>query len=239
VSIGEALACARVAAGFSTTQLSQRTRIRETVIRGIENDDFSPCGGDFYARGHIRSIARLTGIDPVPLIAEYDAARGGLGQVSAAEIFEPATPIKLRERRSPNLSAAMAVVIAAIIGYLAVHAIVGSSHHLNQAAARAPAQRPAASAPAAAGPTAHATRHRRVVVQLRAIARSWVSVSALDGKLIYAGTLPPGSTRTWVARQQLLLSIGNAGGVQLTVNGKNLGSPGGPGQVATVSFSPA
>jgi hypothetical protein len=57
------------------TQVSQRTRIRETIISGIEADDYSSCGGDFYTRGHIRAIARVAGIDSEPLIEEYDAAR--------------------------------------------------------------------------------------------------------------------------------------------------------------------
>lgn len=241
MSIGEALASARRDAGLSITQLSQRTRMRETVIRGIESDDFSPCGGDFYARGHIRSMARLVGVDPEPLIAEYDAAHGGLGQVSAAEVFEPASPIKIRERRPPNWSAAMALVIGAVIVYWAVHVVAGSSHHLSTGGTRAPAHRPAAVAPATPshGPARPAAHRRRVVIELRTTARSWVSVSALDGTLIYAGMLPAGITRTWVARQQLSLSIGNAGGVRLTVTGRHLGRPGNPGQVTTVSFSPA
>jgi transcriptional regulator with XRE-family HTH domain len=75
VSIGESLAQARRQAGLTLTQVSQRTRIRETIIAGIEADDYSACGGDFYARGHIRAIARVAGIDSEPLIEEYDAAR--------------------------------------------------------------------------------------------------------------------------------------------------------------------
>jgi cytoskeletal protein RodZ len=58
VSIGEALAEARREVGLTVAQVSQRTRIRQTIIRGIEGDDYSVCGGDFYARGHIRSIPR-------------------------------------------------------------------------------------------------------------------------------------------------------------------------------------
>lgn len=73
--IGEALAEARRRAGLTVTQVSQRTRIRETIIRGIESDDYSACGGDFYARGHIRSIARVVGADPGPLIREFDSTR--------------------------------------------------------------------------------------------------------------------------------------------------------------------
>jgi len=73
VGIGGALAEARTEAGLTVAQVSERTRIRETIIRGIEHDDYSACGGDYYARGHIRAIARAVGTDPAPLIEEYDA----------------------------------------------------------------------------------------------------------------------------------------------------------------------
>src|SRR6266436_100664 len=91
VSIGEVLTAARGQAGLTITQVSQRTRIRETIIRGIESDDFSGCGGDFYARGHIRSIAGAVGVNPQPLIAEYDATMGAPQAISAADVFQPVT----------------------------------------------------------------------------------------------------------------------------------------------------
>ncbi len=73
MGIGGALAEARSEAGLTVTQVSERTRIRETIIRDIEHDDYAACGGDYYARGHIRAIAHVVGADPVPLIEEYDA----------------------------------------------------------------------------------------------------------------------------------------------------------------------
>ena len=117
MSIGESLAEARRQAGLSVGQVSQQTRIRESIIRDIEQDDFSACGGDFYARGHIRSIAAVVGADPVPLISAYDAEHGPPGAMRAADVFEPSTPIKIRERRSPSLSMIVAVVLLAIIGF--------------------------------------------------------------------------------------------------------------------------
>ncbi len=75
MDIGGALAEARSEAGLTITEVSERTRIRATIIRDIERDDYSSCGGDYYARGHIRAIARVVGTDPVPLIEEYDTAR--------------------------------------------------------------------------------------------------------------------------------------------------------------------
>ncbi len=73
MSIGEALGHARREAGLSVTEVSRRTRIREAIIVGIERDDYTACGGDFYARGHIRAIAHVVGTDSRPLIEEYDA----------------------------------------------------------------------------------------------------------------------------------------------------------------------
>jgi cytoskeletal protein RodZ len=72
VPIGPALAEARTEAGMTVEDVSERTRIRRTIIHDIERDDYSSCGGDFYARGHIRAIAKVVGADSVPLIEKYD-----------------------------------------------------------------------------------------------------------------------------------------------------------------------
>ena len=103
MSIGEALAEARREAGLTVAQVSQRTRIRQTIIRGIEGDDYSVCGGDFYARGHIRSIAKVVAADPGPLIKEFDTthrAPGGPCSASYSLISgtgsAPTTPAMLR-----------------------------------------------------------------------------------------------------------------------------------------------
>jgi helix-turn-helix protein len=104
VSIGAVLANARRRAGLSVTWVSHRTRIRETIITGIEGDDYSACGGDFYARGHIRAIAAAVGADPEPLIELYDAARLG-PQTLAGEATEPLTPLRMTQHRGPGPAA--------------------------------------------------------------------------------------------------------------------------------------
>jgi cytoskeletal protein RodZ len=83
VTVGETLTEARNQAGLSVDELSERTRIRGTIIRSIEQDDYDACGGDLYVRGYVRAIAGAVGIDAQPLIREYDEARSS-GQ------YEPA-----------------------------------------------------------------------------------------------------------------------------------------------------
>ncbi len=96
MSIGETLAQARRWSGLSVTEVSQRTRIRETLVKDIERDDYSACGGDFYARGHIRAIARVVGADPEPLIEEYDATHRAPNAQLEDTVPQPVTPGRAR-----------------------------------------------------------------------------------------------------------------------------------------------
>ena len=85
--IGPELAAARVRVGLSVDQLAERTRIRPHVIESIEVDDFAPCGGDFYARGHLRTLARVLGKDPAPLLEKFDK-RYATAPINARRVFE-------------------------------------------------------------------------------------------------------------------------------------------------------
>lgn len=75
MTVGESLSEARYQAGLSVDELSERTRIRDSVIRSIERDDYEACGGDLYVRGYVRTIAGAVGIDAQPLIQEFDQER--------------------------------------------------------------------------------------------------------------------------------------------------------------------
>jgi len=219
VSIGDTLADARRQAGLTVAQVSRETRIRESIIRDIEQDDFSACGGDFYARGHIRSIAGVVGTDPVPLISAYDAEHGPPGAIRAADVFEPSRPVKIRERRSPSLSMIVAVVLLAIIGFGAYRLV---SHNGGGKPAAAQTHRPAASAKPSAHPSARPSpTPSGVVIQLTAVEACWVQLTdSSTGAQIYMGTIPAGSSMTWTEKKAVRLALGNPAGIELTVNGK-------------------
>ncbi|HEU5333760.1 MAG TPA: helix-turn-helix domain-containing protein [Actinocrinis sp.] len=87
--IGEKLLGARLAAGLTARQVSESTRITIEVLHRVEAGQFADCGGDIYARGHIRSYARAVGLDPEPLLVEY------------GEIHLP--PLTKRDLRKPRV----------------------------------------------------------------------------------------------------------------------------------------
>jgi transcriptional regulator with XRE-family HTH domain len=149
VSIGGMLAQARHRAGLTVADVSARTRVREGLIRAIERDEFDACGGDFYARGHIRAIAAIVGADPGRLVGEYDAAHPSGRPVTLEELptRPPRTP--RRGRRGRWLAPAVFLLCLAAIGFAALRLTTGTGG--SRLPAVAPSGHAAARAPGAAG----------------------------------------------------------------------------------------
>jgi cytoskeletal protein RodZ len=126
VSIGETLGQARSRAGLTVPDVAARTRIRETLIRAIERDDFAVCGGDFYARGHIRAIAGVVKADAGALISEYDAAHPSAAQPTLEELPRRSSPPRGHRNRLP-LFAVAAVLVLAVIGLASYEVAAGTT----------------------------------------------------------------------------------------------------------------
>jgi hypothetical protein len=235
MSIGESLAEARCQAGLTVYEVSRQTRVREPIIRGIEQDDYSACGGDFYARGHIRLIARAVGVDPEPLIREYDATVGPQEPITAADLFRPVTPIRVREPqpRRPWV-AALGLVLVLVIGFGVDKLISGARHAppANPAAAiRAGSSthrrgthgpgHPSAAPTAAAQPYAH-----EVVIRLTAVEDCWVEFTTPAGGYVTEAYVVAGASKSWTFGYPVDMQLGNPGGVRLSVDGKNPLPPG-------------
>jgi hypothetical protein len=121
--VGPQLVAARTRLGLTVDRLAERTRIRPHVIESIEVDDFAPCGGDFYARGHLRTLARVLGIDVTPLLTAYDQ-RYADAPINPRRVFEAELATgshgSIRGTRGgPNWS----VLIAAVMGLVLVWSV--------------------------------------------------------------------------------------------------------------------
>src|ERR1700677_4414848 len=88
VTVGESLTQARCQAGLTVDELSERTKIRASVIQSIEADDYEACGRDLYLRVYVRAIAGAIGVDAQGLIREYDQQRAHASGDADATIFD-------------------------------------------------------------------------------------------------------------------------------------------------------
>jgi len=84
-------------------------------------------------------------------------------------------------------------------------------------------------------PTPTAMTARRIVLEMTVVERAWVQVR-VDGEIAFEGILEAGEERRWVARGHMALRCGNAGGVELTVNGEPLGRLGERGEVVDLEW---
>ncbi|MFI7406850.1 helix-turn-helix domain-containing protein [Streptomyces sp. NPDC049541] len=235
-SIGHALRQARIAAGLTVDDVTNATRVRIAIVHAIEADDFAPCGGDVYARGHIRTLAKAVHLDPAPLLAQYDAQHGGRpAPTPAAPLFEAE---RIRpERRGPNWTAAMVAAIVAVIGFVGFTAFKGGDDSGAKTQV-AEGSTPSTSKPAS--PTPKSTKsdipksnpsdsaiaaapQDKVTVQVSAAnGRSWISAKDHNGRLLFDGLLKQGDSKTFQDSEKINLVLGDAGAIQLYVNGKKI-----------------
>jgi cytoskeletal protein RodZ len=248
-SIGRVLQQARIAAGLTVDDVSTATRVRIAIVHAIEADDFAPCGGDVYARGHIRTLARAVHLDPAPLIEQYDAAHGGRpAPTPAAPLFEAE---RIRpERRGPNWTAAMVAAIVAVIGFVGFTAFKGGDEGAQDVA---DGTTPTTSAPATPTPKSDKTVDEtpepsdsaiaaapqdKVTVQVSAVdGKSWISAKDHNGRLLFDGLLKQGDSETFQDSEKINLVLGDAGAIQLYVNGKKIEDDWQPGAVERLTYT--
>lgn len=105
----------------------------------------------------------------------------------------------------------------------------------------APSSEPAAQKPETTPTTAAtvpdvAAPRGAVHVELSSQGQAWIRAQA-DGKYVFSGTMEPNQSRTFDAESNVVLRLGNAGAVTITLNGKQLEPVGPPGQVRTVQLT--
>lgn len=247
--VGRTLQQARIAAGLTVDEVSTSTRVRIPIVQAIEQDDFSRCGGDVYARGHIRTLARAVGIDPAPLVAQYDDEHGGRpSPTPAAPLFE-AERIRPEPRR-PNWTAAMVAAIVAVIGFVGFTLFKGeeqggSPTQLAEGPApdkkpspKATVKKPADPKPDPSDSAIAAVPKDKVTVKLTAVdGKSWISAKDHNGRLLFDGLLLEGESKTFQDKERIDLVLGDAGAMELYVNGKKVQDEFEPGQVERLRYT--
>ncbi|HXF57626.1 MAG TPA: RodZ domain-containing protein [Actinomycetota bacterium] len=228
--VGARLRAAREELGLSLEDVSQRTHIAERFLRALEEDaplDTFPA--PVYARFFLREYARAVGLDPQPLLDALEARHGRW--LPGPEV----TSIPARE--PPRNLVARILLVGAVAGLLAIAATslwpTGERAEPPGAAPASP-RVTAAPSPQARAPRAPVQAPRGIRALLVATQRCWVRAT-VDGEVRLERTLEPGERATLRGQRALELVLGNAGGVELRVNGRTF-ETGGPGEVVHLAF---
>lgn len=249
-SIGESLKNRRTERGFNLAEVHDSTKIATQTLAALEENRFDAFPNRVYARAFLRDYANFLKLDSSEMLQRYEEEWGG----------EPAPP-KRRSRWPAVVGMALLVLVLAGFGYATYYY---STRGAQQAAPEqrpavkaekpaptpAPAPKPApAVAPAKPEPPANETPApaekpappiaaiKNVRVELQTKSKPvWVRVKK-DGVKEFEGMLAPGTRASFVGKKEVFVRAGDAGGLQVTVNGKDMGRFGPSGQPANRTFT--
>jgi cytoskeletal protein RodZ len=247
MSLGSMISKARKDAGLSIDDLSAATNIRGTLLREMEANNFSQCGGETYARGHIRNIAIKLNIDPQIFLTAFEDEQMQVDRTMRDLLVENNVMREPKEVRKVSWKVLVTISVASLFVAGLAQIIVSNDSEPDIPVAVEETATPTESPEATPEPTvteeivptdeATVSTGQGVQVVISAVrAKSWLFVSDSSGRVLFSGQVANGVTKTFTTDVQLNLKIGNAGGVELSVNGKKIDSVGADGQVVSVSY---
>ena len=252
MNLGSLIAKAREGAALSIEELAEATSIRPSLLRDIESNDFSHCGGQTYARGHIRNIAKRLNADETEFLRIYEEEQAIEKRTMQDLLAENNVMRKPTTNRKVSWKSLVLISIASL-GIAGVAQIVVSNIStvekatIDIATADVATAEPTVSAAASTSTSTSAkpapseqssfSTGTGVKVVINAVrAKSWLFVSDATGRTLFSGQMSVGATHVFTSDNRLDFKVGNAGGVDLEVNGKKLSSIGPDGAVVSVSY---
>jgi len=230
MSLGERFRAAREQRGVTLSEVAEHLRIRSVYLAAIEDQNWSAIGAPVYTRGFLRTYARYLGLDPEEAVAEFNAASGQAPP--GATVARPQPAPEYREQRSlrPLLWIA-GLVAAGLVGFV-IYLYLSPPRNAGAISAAPATASPAVAAPAATqAPTPLPVR----TLAIRLTSPSWLRV-VVDGNVSIEGTFPAGTSKTFHGKTALV-RVGNAGGVQISVDGRPQGRLGAAGDVVERTFT--
>lgn len=254
-TLGQYLKQEREARRLSLEEIAKATRIKGAYLRDLEADAFGSIPGGVFLQGYLRLYATSVGLDPEEVLRRFKAQHLGEGQTSQTS-RDGQTSAAGRSGvhwKRPRVTALVTVslLIAGLgLGYLLADR--QSDRPLREPAwrkARLPLPTPdvhrdgrqagvgqgrvGTTGPAypveieARSPTGSM---EEFTLTLSAVEDTWLAIR-LDGRRSHEIYLRKGERVRWLAQEWAILTLGNAGGVQIRYNGKPVEPLGGSGQV--------
>ncbi len=262
--LGQLLLEKRQEKGLSLEQVEKATKIRGKHIKALEEGDFAALPERVYVKGLLRNYALYLGLDPKEVweLFEKEAEGAAEGEMAKPSAFRPMNiPLAPPSWLTPGLLMAILLGVALLafgawaayrylppllptirgeapITPLATASKVPSAPTSTPLPTHTFTFTPMPTPSLTPVPTITPTSTKPlygVEVRLRVVERSWLRVT-VDGRVEFEGILEKGAQRTWRG-DSVALRCGNAGGVEVTVNGEDLGLLGERGQVVELKWT--
>jgi cytoskeletal protein RodZ len=263
-TLGKYLKNQRESKKISLREVAKNTRVREHILRAIEEDQHTLLPPATYVKGFLLAYAKYLGLDLNDVLLRYERVLKGesipppfIPSSRPKQQIPPTQASKPKQKALWNAKQTWVVVGVIVASFVVFYFFSPYSYKPPMepspgkpveeksstappppaaATPRTPEGKPAVqekkpltpSAPITATPPIQ--EKKAISLQLKAIEETWVSLQADDqsGKEMI---LKPGEGMTIQASSRILMKLGNAGGLDLVLNGKPLGKFGRSGEV--------
>jgi len=245
MTTGSELRERRESAGLSIEQLASLTSIRMGLITEMESNKFAHCGGDTYARGHLKNIAMRLGLEPNHFVEMYNAEHSMDQRAIHDLLAENNVAAIPREEKtlSWKIPALISVIVLVVIASVQIVMSNQTSEVVAPVVKESPTPTPVAepTETATPSPVADPTETAAdvagpVTLELSAIrGNSFINI-VVDGKSVLKGSIFQGDEKSFKAEKSISLYLSNPAGVDVTHNGKLLAPLGGQNQEVRRTF---
>lgn len=244
-TLGSYLRALREAKGSSLEDMARSTRVGIRHLEALEEERLSDLPSPVFVRGFIRAYCGFLREAPETALGHYEVLAGARAAARAASA--PPDPRTTWANGSVLVGLALLVILG--VGLIVINLTVkrtggtsvaapktdisvpappaevprpvAAAPALTPVAPRPPASAPAATASPTPAPTISKSSGGGQRLTMKALDSTWIRVQPDEGRATEE-LLPPGASREWSAERRFLVTIGNAGGVELTLNGEVL-----------------
>lgn len=244
--LGQILRSKREERGMTLKDIEAALSIRVKYLEALEQEDFAVIPGEVYTKGFLRNYANYLGLNAEEMVQLYKNTLEP-SQKTETEEVEAQPPVS--ERKQQRRGLAWSFGIAVLLLVVAAAAYLGYPYMTQKApepnvnvppknAAPLPQQQIPPVQPAPTPPPQKEVKPvpHGIKLTMKAKEDCWVSVIG-DGKEMFEGTLTRGDTKTWQAQNKMDISLGNAGGVDITYNDQPQAPLGGSGDVVSKVYT--
>lgn len=225
---GRLLREARETRGVSLEEAAAATHIRPIFLKAMEEDDYHLLPDERYLVRFLGEYAAFLGLDPEEVQRQF--SRQIARPKTSLAVFPVKRSITLSTRQIlPGLLFLLLLFPSVFIG-LSLLSDRAQEATVPEAIQPSGAAHPPRPIDLAAPPIPAPPQGQRHTLRAHAREMTWMLVT-IDGGEIRDVLLRPGETWEWRAQQGFLVTLGNAGGVELTLNGQPLPKLGESGQV--------
>jgi transcriptional regulator with XRE-family HTH domain len=239
LDIGDMLKAAREARGLTLDKVESETKIRRKYISAMEQGEFETLPGPVYARAFLKNYAKYLNIDTVEITEALKEIHPGEDvQAETAETEDKKAVKKPGLMRYwMYLAAVLLIAAVAVSIYYGARSITAdrgrSGEGENQAAvAVTPQDNTLQQAPLQ--DNSPKITGVNVVLNVKSD-RSWTNV-IVDGIQVFQGEIKAGESKSFEGKEIILVTLGNAGAVEVLENGKSIGFLGALGEVVEHEF---